>query len=227
MRPDSTITSEPIWIWDRSAFASARATGTLARTSHARACSTEAAATARRGPAALTPPPCGVREDRHTRELQAHRVPVDQGQNAPGAERIAHEQARQRGAGERAAAQRERRIERGYGAGIRAAPAAQLSMCTDSVSRGMVSARAIPVVHAHEGRDVQILVELRGEDRRVRPAALQDVRASLSPRCVRDLGEHRLQALAGGIQAVVEADGVEAASERAQLREHPDRSRGP
>ena len=91
-------------------------------------------------------------------------------------------------------------------------PSRRLSMWTARRSPGRAGARRVPVIHPHERRHVQRLVE-------VRPARREDVRVPLAPRRVRDLGDDRLDVLAGRVEAVVEADRVEAVPERAQLGE--------
>ena len=83
------------------------------------------------------------------------------------------------------------------------------------------------MIHAHERRDVKRLVELTSERRRVALLALDHVGVPLPPGGVRHLRDQSLHALASRLEAVVEADGVKAVPERAQLRQQPDRALGP
>ena len=85
----------------------------------------------------------------------------------------------------------------------------------------------VSMIHAHERRDVKRLVELTSEHRRVALLALDDVGVPLAPGRVRHLRDQRLHPLAARLEAVVEADGVEAVPERAQLRQQTDRALGP
>ena len=50
---------------------------------------------------------------------------------------------------------------------------------------------------------------------------------ALAPRRVGDVGDHGLDALAVGVEAVVEAHRVEDVADVAQVREQPDRAGGP
>src|SRR5438045_482882 len=55
----------------------------------------------------------------------------------------------------------------------------------------------------------------------------EGVGVTLAPRRVGHVGEHRLHALAGGVEAVVEAHRVEAVAEGAKVGEEPHRTAGP
>ena len=87
-----------------------------------------------------------------------------------------------------AALQRQRRVER------RCARRAA-SRCGRAASRPARHAPRVPMVHAHERRDVESLVEAALDDALVAVAA-QHVRVALAPGRVRDLGDDGLDALA-------------------------------
>ena len=128
----------------------------------------------------------GVGVVRHALELQGDAVGVDQGERA-----------------QRGAARARRRLNgrrRRFRVASKATPAvARGSRCAPRASRRAPVARTVVVVvHAHEGRDVQRLVE------RARRCRAEDVGVALAPRRVRDLGDDA-RAARRRVEAVVEA----------------------
>ena len=160
---------------------------------------------------------CGC--SRAPASFSAERVAVDQRQHAQRGRRVAQRQPPRRGACQLAPLQRERRVERRAGPprGSRCAPTAS--------APGAVARASVALVHAHERRDVQRLVEARPEHRARRPPRARSAWRSPHGR-VGDLGDDRLDAARPSVEAVVEAHRVEAVPERAQVGEQADRAGG-
>ena len=91
------------------------------------------------------------------------------------------------------------------------------------VAPGRGQAQLVLVIHGHEGRDVEDLVDALAHAA-VLAAHAQHVGVALAPRRVGDLGDDRLQALARAVEAVVEADGVEQVAQAAQVGQQPHRA---
>ena len=91
---------------------------------------------------------------------------------------------------------------------------------------GLGGAEGVGLVHPHQRRDVQRLVELVAQHRALALAAGEDVGVALSPGDVLDIGDHSFHPLAGAVEAVVEADRVEGVAEVAQAGEQADRAGG-
>ena len=114
---------------------------------------------------------CGARHGAMRRARGRSRAPGGGGRGTPLSfrrERVAvdqreHAQRRGRAAQQRAARVSGRRRSVRASRRTRAAPSSRLSMCTDSVSPGAARAPGVALVHAHERRDVQRLVELAAE----------------------------------------------------------------
>src|SRR4051794_727980 len=151
-------------------------------------------------------------------QLQSKRVRVDERQNASSGERIARRNGSERPARHRTAAHRQRGIE----CELPTAPVLDV----DGQSRsGVGDAPVVAMVHVHERRDMQHLLGVPLHY--ARAVALDHIGVALAPWSVRHLGNDCLHPLPGFVEAVVEADGVEAVPERTQLGEDPDRPARP
>ena len=160
-------------------------------------------------------------------QLQPQRLRVDLRHHLHRHRRVARQQAGEPGAAELAAAQRERRVEALAARGVVPRGLARPRLDVDGEAlAGLGRAERVGLVHPHQGGDVESLVELVAKHGSLARAAGEDIRMTLSPGNVLDVGDDRLDPAAGAVEAVVEADRVEGVAEVAQAGEQADRAGG-
>ena len=159
-------------------------------------------------------------EERNPLQQQTQCFPVNGGDHFQGHQRKACQYAGHAAAIERPAAQAERGIEQ-----------AGLALEHVQMHRQMRSRRggmpAIVQIHGHEGRNVQGLGEVGPLPALVLISYIEHIGDLLTPRRIGNLGDQRIQCFAIGLEAVVNADRIDAITEIAQMGQQADRALRP